>query len=179
MEPCLVGQGRTSVATSRHLLLLVCLTLFGGNRCERAEQAIGLIVRTGGEEQRAGWTSAAIVAETQCPESVDLQGGAVRVQHVAEEAASDRVEGSDRVTAEVTDEDGVAELTEAGRRPDHAPGSVEPVAMLQTLQQVAVTIEDVDEAVTGIAGLDGIVLGRILLGVGDVDVRPDSLDVKR
>lgn len=44
-------------------LLFVGLSLFGGNRCKRAEQAVGLVVWTGGEEQDRRRARSGIVAE--------------------------------------------------------------------------------------------------------------------
>src|SRR5436309_3421397 len=56
---------------------------------DRAEQAVGFVVDSCGEEQ-GGWVACRAVAEAERPESVDLDGAAVLVPEAAEEFAGCR-----------------------------------------------------------------------------------------
>src|SRR5260370_41987383 len=70
----------------------------------------------------------------------------------------------------------MAELAEVSRSQHYAPGSIEPVTVLQTLEQAAMGVEDVHKSQS--RSTHRIVLGRILLGIGDVDVGTNGLNVE-
>src|ERR1700688_2693785 len=93
--------------------------------------------------------------------------------------ASDGIKRRYVIAAEVADQDGVAEFTEIRRGPYNAPRSIEPIAVLKLLQQPPMTVEDIHEAVAWLAWLHRIVPGRILLGIGYVNVGSDPLNIER
>ena len=87
------------------------------------------------------------------------------------------VVGVDLAVAEVADQQGVAEAAEPARRLHEAPGGVEPAPARDAVQQEAAPRVDVDEPEAGAGDL--ILGGRVLLGVGDVQLPADVLDVER
>jgi len=70
-------------------MLLDVSVLFGGDRSQRAEQAVRFAVETGRKEQRCGWTSRRTVSEGQRPQSIDAQNRTVRIVQEADELASE------------------------------------------------------------------------------------------
>ena len=161
------------------VLLLIALALLGVDGCKRSKQPIGLALRTGGKKQRSCGTSASIVPEAKSPQSIDFQCSSVRITHVSQKAASDRVKGRDIVAAKVADQDGIAELSKIRSRPYDTPGRIEPIAMLEPLQQMAATVEDIHEPIARLARLHRIVSGRILLSISHIDVGPYTLNIER
>src|SRR5262249_58950661 len=87
-----------------------------GRGPQRAEQAVPLVVRPGGEVEgprvaRGGG------AEGQAPQAVDLDPLAVGVPQLAEEGARGGVVGADAAAVEVPHQQGAPELAEvAGRQ---------------------------------------------------------------
>src|SRR5437762_4356559 len=90
----------------------------------QAEEAVGLVVDPGAEEQRLSVARYA-VSEPQTPQPVDLDRVAVRPVQLAQPVAGPDVVGVDPAVAEVADEEGVAEPAESGRRLHEAPRRVE------------------------------------------------------
>src|SRR3954449_4783069 len=78
------------------------------------EQAVGFVLRTGGEQQFVRLCRVA-VAEAQRPQPVDDDRVSVAVAQLAETPTGHRVEGVDATVAEVADEQGTAEPTEVRR----------------------------------------------------------------
>ena len=124
-----------------------------------------------------------LVSAAPLPSQTDQRPGIVigcagLVAELAEEGAGREVVGVDRAVAEVADEQRVVELAVALQGgPGHPPGGVELALAGEPLEQVPLGVEDVDEAVAR-AG-DVVVLGGVLLGVGDVEVAVDGLDAER
>src|SRR4029077_11399087 len=79
-------------------------------------------------------------------------------------------------SAEITDQDGVAEGAEVARRPHHAPRRVHPRPVLQVTDMLAVGSKDLDEAEALTA--DGIVPQGILLGVSHEQAAANVLDIE-
>ena len=90
-----------------------------------AEEAVGLVVDAGEEEEGVRVEPRADGAESEAPEARDDDHVAVGVAELAEEGAARRVERVDVAAVLVADQEVAAELTEGGRRQHDAPGSVE------------------------------------------------------
>ena len=89
-----------------------------------------------------------------------LAGGCESVRATLRE-----LEGIDPAVAEVSDQQVATELPEVAGCHGNAPGRVERPSRRDPLEQVAAGVEDVNEAET--LACDVIVLGGVLLGVGD------------
>jgi hypothetical protein len=83
----------------------------------------------------------------------------------------------DPAVAEIADQYVAGELTEARRRQRHAPRRIERSARGKAPQQMSVGVEDIDEA--KMRARDIVMLGRILLGIGDKEVAVDIVDAVR
>jgi hypothetical protein len=145
-------------------------------RADRTEEAVGLVIDPGAEEQRLSVARHA-VSEPKAPEAVDLDGAAVRPVQPPEPVPGADVVGVDHAVAEVADEKGIAEAAEAGRCLHEAPRGVERAAARQPVKQLTAPRVDVDEAEPGAGDL--VRGGRILLGVRHVQLPADVLDVER
>src|SRR5579859_1262697 len=157
--------------------LFFVAVLFGNYWRERAEETVLFAIEAGGEKQRCGGARAAVVAEGQRPQTVDEDERIICiVAHEADKFPGEAVEGGNPAAAEITDEDGVAELAEVARGPDHAPGSVEPVAVLEAALEFAVGAEDINE--TAAIAQDRVVAECILPGIGNEEAAADILDVE-
>src|ERR1700730_15115055 len=157
-------------------MLLDVSVLFGGDRSQRAEQAMRFAIGTGREEQRGGWTSRGVVSEGQRPQSIDDQNRTVRIVQEADELASEAVVCRDLAAAEIAHEYGIAEETEIARRPNDSPRCAQPLAVLEMAEVPASRLVQFDEA-KAIAS-DIIVLSTVLHGVGDEEGSTDVLDVE-
>ena len=119
---------------------------------DRAEQAVRLIVRPGGEEQRVHRPCASAVAEAKRPKALDLQGRpAGTVQHaevliLAVVKYIRRIVGVNAAVAEVADEQVVAEGTEVSRRQRQPPRRVSVPSRRDAANQVAAGVERVHES---------------------------------
>ncbi len=78
--------------------------------------------------------------------------------------------------AEIADQDDVAEFAEVTRGPHDAPGSIEPIAVLEATLEFALGAENVDEA-EALSRYIVMAIG-ILLGVGDEEAATDVLYVE-
>src|SRR5439155_27039651 len=101
---CARPLGCSPVAEVSAVLQLVRFSQLRCNGNERAEQAIRLIVETGGEEQRGRGTRAASIAESEGPQSVNGQDRVVRVAHESKEFSGKGVERGDLAAAELPDQ---------------------------------------------------------------------------
>src|SRR6266566_4757979 len=151
------------------------IRLFAGD--QRSEQPVGLVVQAGGEEQRVRARTRCRRGKAQSPESVDRDRAAAGTTELALELAAHRVVGVDPAVAEVADEDVAAEGAEGRGRERHRPGRVELASADETLEQIAVGGEDIDEAVTGPRVV--VVLAGTLLSEGDVELAADIVDPER
>ena len=73
-----------------------------GNR-QLAEETVLFVVRPGGEEEFIGIAGITPITESQCPETVNLDGIAVAVLELTEEVAAS-VKSIDPTVAKVTDQ---------------------------------------------------------------------------
>src|SRR5262249_24519575 len=80
--------------------------------------------------------------------------------------------------AEVADQEVARVGTEAGGGYSHAPGRIKLPVLGDALEQVAAGVEDVHESLA-LAGHRTAIPGRVLLGVGDVQVAAQILNVER
>src|SRR5579862_6046701 len=128
---------------------------------DRAEQAVGFTVRSGGEVQRVRLRAAA-TAQREAPQAIDCYGLTLSRLQLIDETSVLLVD-IDAAVAKVTDQDLAAEPAECERGPCHAPGRIERTAAGEAAQEVPVGVEDVDEAVPG--ARDVIVLLIVLLGI--------------
>src|SRR6516162_1389405 len=144
-------------------------------RGNRPEEAVLLIVRTGGEIEgvRAGCAPA---AQGQLPQPVDLQRLAVGAVEFIDKLTA-RVEHVDLAVPEIADEDLAAEPAEGKGGTRHAPRRIEWPAAGEAPQQVAVGIEDVDKTMAGT--LNVVMLFRVLQRVSDEEIAVDTLNAER
>src|SRR5467141_3492040 len=151
------------------------------NRRDGAEEAVSFIVDAGGEEQsvsRSGsvFGGVAIVSEGERPQAINGHERAIGILNEADELVREAVERGDPSAAEIADENGVAELAEIASRPHDAPGRVEPVAVLEVADVLALGREELDEAES--SATHGIVTRGVLLGIGDEEGSADVLHVE-
>src|SRR5205823_1380112 len=111
------------------------------------------------------------------PQVRDRDRDAVVVGERAEESAAPRVVGIDAAIAVVAYEQSAAEPTEIRRRQGEPPRRIERALGSETLQQVAARVENIDETVA--LASDVILVGLVLLGIGDEEQIVDVLDVER
>ena len=141
----------------------------------------------GGEVHRVGVAAAAAVADLQRPQPVDLDRLAVGVLQLSQEAAGGGVEGVDAAVAEVAhQQDRVvvraltpAKLGGAMARP-HGESSG-PREIRRTLPPARPGVPSRLNTSTKPWCWSGhvVVLGGVLLGVGDVDLAVEDLHVER
>ena len=134
---------RIARRVDRAILLFVAVKAV--NRSEGAEEAILFVVDTGGEEQSVGQSGSRVVSEGERPQAIDGHERVVGVPHPADEFVGEAVERSNPAAAEVAYENDVAELAKIASGPHHAPGSVEPVAVLEVADMPAGGSEELDE----------------------------------
>jgi hypothetical protein len=158
---------------------------------EVAEEATGAFVGACGEVKLRARSASGIVAAgcgvvgwADIPEPVDSDGVSVGVLEQALELSGDEVIDGDgsatlgsAATGELADEEIVTEGAEVLRGKGYAPGSVEPVAMLEALEKAALGGEDVDIAKARAVGFARLTL--LVESVGDDDIVADGLDVER
>src|SRR5262249_12373860 len=114
-------------------------------------------------------------AELQRPEAGIDDRRVGGVPDLPEEVARVEIERVDHAVAEIADEERVVEVAESlERRPRHAPRRVELSLAGEPVDELAVRVEDVHEAVAR-AG-DVVLPVRVLLGVGHVQLRVDRRD---
>jgi hypothetical protein len=141
-----------------------------------AIEAVFLIVRSCRKEQRVCWLPGNAIAEDESPETVDLDRSVVCRSQLSPEFAGTQVERADPSVTEVADEKGITEAPEIRRRQREAPWRVELTVRHQSMKQIAIGIEHIDEAksLTG----NVILLGVILLRIGDIEIAEDVLDAE-
>src|SRR5712671_6172409 len=132
---------------------------FRGNRCQVAKQASGAVVRSGGEVHLGGGRGGGIVVSgaevswAECPDAIDGQRLPASILEKAVKFSGGEVIGGDEATrlgvsatGELADEQVVAETPEIERSQSHAPRSVEPITVFETLQELASGSINVHEA---------------------------------
>jgi hypothetical protein len=152
---------------------------------EGAEEPVRLTVDARGEEQGVGRSGTGTIAERQAPQAVDLDRFALEPRELAGGREAVRAtlrepEGVDSAVAEVADQHVATKLPKVTGCHSNSPGRVERASRRDALEQFTAGVEHVDEAVARAS--DVIVLGGVLLGVGDVQKalrgarRRDALD---
>src|SRR5713226_7854367 len=94
-------------------------------RREAAEEAVGLIVWTGGEVDLVGVAAIAAVADPEGPQPVDDNRLPVGTAQLVEELTSRGIEHVDVTIAEIADQYIAGELAKTGRSQRHAPRRIE------------------------------------------------------
>ena len=162
----------------------VCASVPGATGVSEPNRPCVSSIEAGGEVDGVGVAAVAAVADLQRPQPVDLNRLAVGVLQLAQEVAGGGVEGVDAAVAEVAHSSRVAgarppKLAGAMASPHgESSGAARDQAHLAAGQaRRAVQVEDVDEAVAGPGHV--VVLVGVLLGVGDVDLAAEDLDVER
>src|SRR5260370_4877667 len=155
-------------------LLFVAVEAVEGS--ERAEESVVSIVDAGGEKQGVGRSGSRVISEGEGPQAVDFHKRIIGILQEADEFVGEAIECGNPAATEIADEDGIAELAKIARGPYGAPGSVEPIAMLEVADVLAAWREQLDEA-EAIAA-DGVVPRGVLLGIGDEERAADVLNVE-
>ena len=172
-------------------LLIVAFGQVCGSGFEIAEEAPGASVGACGEVKLGAGSASGIVAagrgvvgRADIPEAVDGYGVSVGVLEQAFELSGDEVIYSDgsaalggAATGELADEEIVTESAKVLRSKRYSPGSVEPVAMLESLDKTTLGREDVDIAKARAVGFERLTL--LVESVGDDNVVTYALDVER
>src|SRR6202041_2026012 len=116
----------------------------------RTEQSVRFVIQACAEEQGVGRRRSSVgiqrASKRQRPETVVNQRAAVRTRQRAEPLARFRIERVERAVTEIADENVIGELAEGRRRHRDAPRRIEMPMLREASQQIAVHIEDVDEA---------------------------------
>lgn len=99
-------------------------------------------------------------AEHQAPKRNIRDGCPGLVFQLTEEGSARGIEGVDCPVSEITDQNIVAELAEAGAGLRHTPRRIQRAVGGESLHEVALETEDVDDSIAGC--IDGVVLGVIL-----------------
>ena len=86
-----------------------------------SEDTVVFSKRTRGEEQRVGRAAGAAITKGQTPQTVDLLGQVIDVQHVAEPGAVARIVQSDQTATEVADQQFVGEPGKVRGRQNDRP----------------------------------------------------------
>ncbi len=138
------------------------------------EEAVLFAVGAGSEEHSVGRSSGPIVSECEGPQAVNEHKRVIGILYETDEFMREAVERSDPAAAEIADENGVAELAKITRGPNDAPRGVEPVAVLEVADVLALGGKEFDEPETSAA--DRVMPGSVLLGVSDKESPADVLD---
>ena len=137
---------------------------------------MGLGLNPGGEVEPPGHGRArGGRAEAQTPQGFDRECSAGRILQRADERSCAGIEGVDMAIAQVADQQIAAEGAEARRRLDHRPRGVQRASGGETLDEVAVHVEDVHQAQAGALRLV-VEVGR--LRVRHVELAADLRDVE-
>ena len=131
--------------------------LFTGGS-DRAEQPIGLVIRTGCKIERVGIRVSA-AAQGQCPQPVDGDRLSLTVPESSAKVAIG-VECIYLPITKITHEDVAAEAAKSEGRARDTPWRIKRSAARKALQQIAIGVIDVDEAVSWASHI--IVLCRVL-----------------
>src|SRR5260370_637048 len=110
-------------------LLFVAVEAVEGS--ERAEEAVVFIVDAGGEKQGVRRSGSRVISESERPQAVDGHKRIIGILQEADEFVGEAIECGNPTPTEISDEDAVAELAQIAAGPHGAPGSAEPIAMLE------------------------------------------------
>ena len=111
----------------------------------------------------------------QRPDSWNHDGSSARVSDPAEKCPRIEVESVDRSIAKIADEQSIVEIAEAFEgRPGHPPRRIEDTFAGESLEQISLSIEDVDETIARPG--DIICFGAVPLGVSHINVTVNCRD---
>ena len=156
--------------------LLGFLTLVSSTGFEAAEKTVLLLLNPGSEKEDVGRPSGLAIAERQRPETMNSDRLALGVSELATEGVGAEIKSIDAAIAKVAHEQVLAESAEIPRGEGQPPGRVEFVARSDAPNEVALGIEDSDEAVALARYI--IALGGVLFGIGDIELTVQILDVE-
>ena len=157
----------------RGLKMLLVRSMFAGNpprlvvRCEGAEQPVRFVVGTRGKVDLVYVAAVAAIPDKQAPQPIDRDGTVVCISELVDEFAAHGVDDVDPAISKVADEQIACELPKAGRCERQTPWGVEPAAGRQSLEQVAIGIEDINVAIPRACHI--VLTVGVLLGVGHVE----------
>ena len=146
-------------------------------RTEAAEDPILFVVWSGCEVDGVGVAAISAVAHLQRPKPIDDKCLTVKIANLIDESARLWIVGIDLTVAEVADPQRPAELSESGRRHRHTPRRIKLAMLCESLQEVTLEIEDIDDAMTHTGYV--VVLCRVLYGVSDKELSAEEHDVER
>lgn len=132
-------------------------------RCEEAEQSVRFTANASREEQPIAWSSGVVIAESKGPKTVVLQRMSIRIsQKIIEASAVGVIDGNLSATC-ISDQQMIAYEAEVRGCQRDAPWSVQPRAVLQSLQQLPLWREFVHKTLAWEVCV--IVLAGILLRI--------------
>ncbi|MEA2257561.1 MAG: hypothetical protein QOJ51_386, partial [Acidobacteriaceae bacterium] len=161
-----------------------------GDRFEVAKEATRAVVGAGREIEFCGWRGGGIVAArgsaiagADGPEAVDGERFSSRILHQADEFTAGEIVGGNGAAAlrgaapsELADKQSMAEGAEVERGEGNAPWRVEPVAVFETLKELATGGEDIDVTEAWAIGFERIAF--LVKDEGDDYVVTDRLDIE-
>ena len=133
-------------------------------RRNRPKNAVIATENARSKEKCGRRTTRAAISERQSPQPVNLYRQVIGVEHISDPCPGGDVVCRDGTTAEVPDQEVIAESTEARGRLYHAPGSVQVKGMLQPENQIARCVIDVNIAIAWSRYVT--VLGGVLFSIG-------------
>src|SRR5437773_3946082 len=128
------------------------------------------------EVKHAQAAAVTAVSEDQPPESGNYQWPAAWLEHLPEKRSRADVEGIDTAIAEVSGQQSATKLTEVRRSYGHAPRRIQCSLRSEPPYQHAAGIEHIDEPIPWSSHV--IVHVGVLLGIGNVQLSPDILNVE-
>src|SRR5271156_5185791 len=170
-RPCAKAGSASSHLTDRSDLFVILRVQLSCHGRESTEQTVRIAVDSRGKEQRRTARRScrgtrfvrATVVELETPQAVDRNGRVARIQQIPQELAAHDIKRGDGSAEPISDQQIVAEESEVLRRERHSPRSLEPRAILETLQQLSSCSEDVDETALFAEIVVGAILGGVLL----------------
>src|SRR5499427_5652942 len=136
-------------------------------RYDGSEEAVGLIIEPGGEEQGVRAARRKSIPECQAPQAVNRDRVVISAAELTEEPTGKSIEGVDATIAEITDQQCTTERAEIGGSESHAPGRVKRPVRSEAAAQVAIGVEDIHEPIARACYI--IVMFRVLQGKGDIE----------
>ncbi len=134
-------------------------------------------MNAGGEEELVGFSCLPTKAEHQSPQTINDNRVAFLVAELTQEGAGIGIERVDVSIAEISHQQVMAELAKGTTCESQAPRRVQLTVCYQSLDEMAIGIENIDEPMTSTR--DVTILLCILFGIRDVEFATEILNVKR
>src|SRR5215467_915585 len=173
-------RGRSSRTAFPNLVLLflpIGASLLRCNRSQSAEEPVRFIVQPRREEERVQRPRICAIAKLKRPKPVDHDDRIVRVFQKPFEFEGNRIEGRNLATAEIADDQGMAECPKIRRRLGDSPRRIKPAPMLQLREKSSTRTENLHEAEPGT--INFIVFIGLLFCIHDENISGDVLDIER